>query len=139
MYQILRRISHNLGQLEYSTSHLYQLDLSIVLLLDTTEDCYVDINEKISHECNISKYSPIEISSSFMFPTISPFGIDGNIDEKHLVPRIQLAKDCYISFQIIFINHSSMLHFSQTILPNYCTILIFLYFSSTIFLLENYF
>ena len=40
------------------------------------------------------QYSPIGISLAVMLPTISPFGIDGNIDEKHLVPRIPTAKDC---------------------------------------------
>ena len=40
------------------------------------------------------QYSPIGISSSFMLLTISSFDIDGNIDEKHLVPRIPTTKDC---------------------------------------------
>ena len=40
------------------------------------------------------QYSPIGISLAFMLPKISPIGIDGNIDEKHLAPRIPTAKDC---------------------------------------------
>jgi hypothetical protein len=44
------------------------------------------------------QYSHIEVSLAFMLPTISPFGIDGNIDEKHLVPRIPTIKDCYPFF-----------------------------------------
>ena len=44
------------------------------------------------------QYSPIGISSAFILPTVSPFGIDGNIDEKYLVPRIPTLKDWYLFF-----------------------------------------
>ena len=47
---------------------------------------YVVINDKHSHN-TIMCCSPI--TSTFMI-TISPFGIDENIDEKHLVPRIPI-------------------------------------------------
>ena len=40
------------------------------------------------------EYSPIGISLAFMLLKISPFGIDSSIDEKDLVPRIPIAKDC---------------------------------------------
>ena len=40
------------------------------------------------------QYSPIEVSLTFMLPRISPFGIDGNIDEKHLVPKMPIVKYC---------------------------------------------
>ena len=88
------------------------------------------------------QYSPIRISLAFLLATIFPFGIDGNIDEKHLVPRIP-TKD-YSSFQILFINHSPpliylnvlfvKLSFYVVILPNImysyqtCPIVMLLFF-----------
>ena len=73
-------------------SNLYPYDLDLYLLLCRSSQtyCYVDIIDKHSHECNMSilphayqflGYSPKEIPSKFMLK-ISPFGIDGNIDEK---------------------------------------------------------
>jgi len=49
------------------------------------------------HYSNISIVLLVGISVAFMLPTylltIFPFGIDGNIDEKNLIPRIT-KKDC---------------------------------------------
>ena len=44
------------------------------------------------------QYSPMGISSTFILPIISPFSIDGNIDEKHQVPRIPTVQVCYPFF-----------------------------------------
>ena len=56
------------------------------------------------------QYSPIGISLAFIFPIIYPFGIDGNIDEKHLeFQEYQQLNIVILSFQILFINHSSPL------------------------------
>ena len=62
-----------------------------------------------------SEYSLIVISLAFML-TISPFGIDGNIDEKYLSSK----NTKYIDFQIFFINQI-LLHFPQTMHDSSCS------------------
>ena len=97
IFQILSIISHNLTWLSCSTSHPCQLNLSIILLLDTTEDSkHAMLTSMKNSVMNVTylQYYPIRISSAFILPTISPFGTDGNIDEKHLLPRIPTTKYC---------------------------------------------
>ena len=77
------------------------------------------------HDSNISKIFThrkfISIHASNNLSTISPFDIDGNIDEKHLVPRIPTKR--------LFIFFSNPLHqsFSPIDIPQF-------YFCQTIIL-----
>ena len=61
-----------------------------------------------THQC--LGYSPKGIPSSFML-TISPFGINGNIDEKHLGPK--KTKQHYATTIVVILIFSNPLHQSN--------------------------